>query len=171
MVEQLIRGLSGPIGGDIHYTRRAVPNHHRALIANSKLSNGLKADPVPCAGHTVVCRFVRAVRFRPDDTVARMLFAKFLQEKQREDEALAKMRHVAAHAEGNAFTIYNMGLLHFEMGEAQLALERALEALALGFPRTELKGELVAAGKWIERAPIAAASGAASGTSAAGGVR
>lgn len=35
-VEALIRGASGTIGGDLDYTLRAFPNHHRALNATNR---------------------------------------------------------------------------------------------------------------------------------------
>ncbi|MBK9234580.1 MAG: hypothetical protein IPO19_00375 [Rhodoferax sp.] len=59
-VEALIGGATGPIGGDLDYTLRASPNHHKALIAVSRLSARLKTDQIPSMKYTVDCWFDRA---------------------------------------------------------------------------------------------------------------
>lgn len=160
-VESLIRGHStNLIGGDLDYTLRAFPNHHRALLSTLRLGLRERSPQLPGMRHTVECYFVRAVRFRPDDTTARMLYAMYLHRTGRPESAQQELGQVAAQAGDNGFTHYNLGLLYLEMGDAERALHQAHKALALGFPRTELRDRLSAAGQWRD-APVAPGDGEA----------
>ena len=149
-VEALIRGKSGHIGGDIDYTLRAFPNHHRALIALTRYAERLKTDKPPRAGYTVDCYFDRALRFRPDDHVVRMIYASHLARTGRGPLALQHLEAAKQLVQDNPLSIYNIGLLYFDMKEYDKALEMAHQALALDLPRTELKDQLKAAGRWVE---------------------
>lgn len=164
ITEALIRGKSerSPPGPDIDYTLRAYPNHHRALVATMRFGERTKRDPPPGMRYTVECWLQRAVRFRPDDTVARGLYAKFLVERNRKPEAIAQLKAAEGHAGDNPFSHYNIGLIYLEAKEYDAALVQAHRAMALGFPRTELKDGLVAAGKWQEPTDAPAAPAAAS---------
>jgi len=164
-VESLTRGMTGPYGGDIAYTLRAFPNHHRALAAMQRLAEKEKRDPPLDAKLPVECYFERALRFQPEDTVARMLYASFLVSKKRNDEAVRQLESTRAIAGDNGFTHYNIGLIYFDMKDYEHALAQAHRAVELGFTRTDLKDKLVAVGKWAE--PRSEAEPAASAASAA----
>ena len=168
-VESLISGLTSSMGGDIDYTLRAFPNHHRALIAMKRLGERTKQAMPRGAQFTVECYFKRALMFRPDDAVARMLYATFLASDGRKEEALLQVEAAAEGAPDAGFTQYNAGLIFFEMSDMDRALRQAHRALRLGFEREELKQLLQSAGKWIEPSATDAVptSGAASVDSAA----
>lgn len=151
-VEMLVRGERGHLVQDLDYTLRAFPNHHRALASMVRLGDRQKVTRIAGSKWDVECYLERAVRFRPDDTTVRMLYASFLHPRQRKDEALSHLRVASEYARDNPFTHYNMGLVYLDLGEHGRALEHAQMAQALGFPRTELKDRLVAAGKWAEAA-------------------
>lgn len=164
-VEALIRrpGMSGvAIGGDIDYTLRASPNHHRALVSMSRYGERLGRDKVPGADYTVECYFDRAIRFAPDDPIVRMIYAGFLGRQNRLPEAERQLEIAAGHAGENAFTLYNIGLVYFELKRHAKALEYAHRAKALGWPRPELEQRLRALGQWQDPAPPAAAASSAS---------
>jgi tetratricopeptide (TPR) repeat protein len=160
VTEALISGkhANSRPGPDIDYTLRAYPNHHRALVAAVRLGEKFKADPPPGMRYTAECWLVRATRFRPDDTVARALYAQFLVQRKRNAEALAQLKLAETHAGDNPLTHYNLGLVYLEAKEFELALAQAHKALALGFPRMELKDQLAAAGKWREPAEATASA-------------
>lgn len=164
MVEALIRGTTNTTpGNDIDYTLRAIPNHPKALLAMARLAEREKADPPRGSRYTVDCWFERALRFRPDDQVVRMLYAKTLIDKQRKDEALAHLNIVRIqYAKENPITYYNLGLLYVDIKEYELALQQAYKALELGHPKTELQEKLRALGRWqdppAERPPSAPAN-------------
>lgn len=164
-VEALLRGESGRIGGDLDYTLRAFPNHHRALVSVMRYGEKLNTGHPGDLPRSVECYFVRALRFRPDDSTARMLYARYLDSAARHEEAVQQLDKVSADAPAVAFTQYNLGMVHLEAKRYDLALKHAHAAMALGFPRPELKAGLQAAGRWREPTP-AAADLAASGPAA-----
>jgi tetratricopeptide (TPR) repeat protein len=154
-VDALIRGSSGTVGGDLDYTLRAFPNHPRALLAMMRYGERLKTPQVPGAHYSVECYFQRAIRFKADDAVVRMLYATFLIRENRKAEALQQLAVTRRAAGDNAFTHYNLGLIYFDLGDFELALGEAHKAIALGFPKTALKDRLVSAQKWVEPAASA----------------
>jgi tetratricopeptide (TPR) repeat protein len=136
------------MGQDVQYVLNVFPNHHRALITMEKLVERWKVDPAPGAPFTVECYFDRAIRFRPDDTVARALYAQFLGRRGRSEQAAIQLEQAVKHAKDNALSHYNIGLVFFEIGRHEQALAQAHRALAMGYPRTELADKLKDAGKW-----------------------
>lgn len=151
-VEALVRGKSSiHIGQDLTYTLGAFPNHHRALMSMMLLGQRLKTPQPPYAKYSVECFFERALRFRPDDTTVRLMYASFLVANARAAEATRELEQVAQAVPDDPFTHYNMGLIYLDMKEYEKALAQAHKAMALGFGRTALRDKLEAAGKW--RAP------------------
>ncbi len=165
-VESLLRGKSGTVMGDLDYTLRAFPNHHRALVAVLRLADQQKKAP-ELTGTTVDCYFERALVFRRDDVVVRMLYADYLGRTQRQAQALNHLEFVRTLALDNPLTHYNVGLLFFQFGHYAEALAEAHSAMALGMMRLELMQKLKAVGQWSEPLP-AAADEPASAPSAAG---
>ena len=150
-VEALIRGSSSMhIGADLAYTLNAFPNHHRALMSVMRYGEKLKTPQPEDMQYSVECYFRRALRFRPDDAVARMIYATFLTTKGRPSDALRELGQVEKTAGDNAFTYYNLGLIYVDMKEYEKALTQAHKAMALGFNRTGLRDKLMQAGKWRE---------------------
>lgn len=164
-VESLISGQSGSLGGDIDYTLRAFPNHHRALVSMMNLGGRLKSERPVGSQFSVECYFKRAITFRPDDHVARMLYAKYLSSTARKLEATRQLEYTTEQTKDNGFAQFNVGLLYMEMGEFEKALAQAHAAQRLGFEGSKLRERLMAAGKWAD-APGVAAEPAASAASA-----
>ena len=141
---------SEPPGGDIDYTLRAFPNHHRALMSVMKYGERKKSDKPAGLRYIVECYFERAVRFAPTDTIARMLYATYLIKNSRIPEAVSQLEISTTIAADNAFTHYNIGLVYFDMKNYGKALAQAHQAIALGFPRTELRDLLKGVKQWQE---------------------
>jgi tetratricopeptide (TPR) repeat protein len=165
-VEALVRATTGYLGQDIDYTLRAFPNHHRALLSMMRLAERAKTPQAAKANYSVECYFDRALRFRPEDTTARMLFATYLNKNRRTPEAKQQVDLAVTQAGDNAFTHYNAGLMYLEMKDYDAALKQAHRAQSLGFIRPELRDGLKAAGKWVEP-PADPASAPASSAGAA----
>lgn len=157
-VEALVRGATAPLGGDLDYTLRAYPNHHRALISMMRLGEKTKSAVPPSAKYSVECYFDRAIRFRRDDATVRMIYAMYLYSKARAPDAVRQLEVATELASDNPFTHYNIGLVFLDNRDYQRALVQAHRSSELGFTRTELKDRLVAAGKWVEPAAKAAAA-------------
>jgi uncharacterized protein (TIGR02996 family) len=152
-VEALIKGNTSTLGGDLDYTLRAFPNHHRALLALMRLGKRTKSTQPAGLLYSVECYFDRAIRFRPDDTTVRMIYATFLFDSARPAEADAQLEQVDKRAGDDAFTHYNVGLIYIEHKNFDKALDQAKKAYALGFTRPELREQLKAAGKWSSADP------------------
>ena len=139
-----------PPGSDIDYTLRAFPNHHRALMSVMKYGERKKSQQPTGLHYSVECYFERAIRFRPDDTIARMLYATYLTKNSRLPEAVSQLEISTSLAADNPFTHYNVGLVYFDMKNYGKALAQAHRATALGFERTELRDLLKGVNKWQE---------------------
>ena len=163
-VETLTRGKTSTTGPqlDLDFVLRAFPNHHRALAALIRLWERTKSPQPGDLPRPVECYFERAVRFQPDDTTARLLYATFLHKDKRLPEALEQLKRAKYYAADNAFTHYNIGLVFLDAGEPGEALVQAHRAMSLGFERTGLKDKLVALGRWQDPAPSATSSDTAS---------
>jgi tetratricopeptide (TPR) repeat protein len=164
-VESLIRGQTGAIGGDLDYTLRAFPNHHRALLAVMNLGKREKKDKTAGMNYTVECYFDRALRFASNDTVARSLYAIYLRERSRPADAERQLDIALQHAGDNALSHFNLGLQYFELKAYDKAAQQARAAQSLGLTWPELIQRLREAGRWVE--PEAAAGAASAAASAA----
>ena len=150
-IEALIRGNRTKYpNGDIDYTLRAIPNHHRALLAMVRLGEREKTDHPNQVTYTIECWFNRAVTFRPDDVIVRMLFAEYHYKSGRAKDANSQLVAATSIAKDNAFTHYNIGLHYFDFKNYDQALIQAHKAMALGFPKTELRDQLRSINKWTE---------------------
>lgn len=165
-VESLVRGNSAVLpGGDLDYTLRAIPNHHRALMAMMRYGEKMKSPQPQGTRYSVECYFDRALRFRPDDTIVRMIYATFLSKSARVSEAIQQLEQAGASAGNNAFSHYNIGLVYFDLKYYDKALVQAHKAIALGFIQTGLSDRLRSVGKWTVPAPNSEATPAPVSTS------
>lgn len=150
-VEALIRGNTATRpGGDIDYTLRAIPNHHRALLSMIKLGEKEKTAKPSGSRYSVQCWLERAVSFRPDDAIVRMIYSGFLSSKGNVKDANNQLEFASTYAKDNAFTHYNIGLHYFDLKNYDRALIQAHKAIELGFTHSDLRNQLTAAGKWKE---------------------
>jgi hypothetical protein len=170
-VQALVRGdTSATPGPDIEYVLKTFPNHPGALVAITKWARIKKSMQPSDLKYSVDCHFKRALRFRSDDAVVRMLYAQWLNQTSRKSEALQQVSSV--EAKGNPQTIANLGLLYLELGEPEKALAQAHAVQALGYPVTMLKAALEKAGHWRDADPTSAEQPAsAAGTSASAAAR
>lgn len=152
-VEQNIKGNSSYIGGDLDYTLRAWPNHHRALASMSRQGILEKAVQVRGAKYPVDCYFLRAFEFTPDDGMTHAVYANHLFAHGKLDEALAEFKRAAEMEPKNPTINYNAGLAYLKTKDYDKALMHAQRAYALGFPLPGLKNRLMEAGKWVD-APV-----------------
>jgi tetratricopeptide (TPR) repeat protein len=161
-VEMLIKADTGYIGADIDYTLRAFPNHHRALISAMRYGEKTKSTKPPHMRYSIECYFDRAIRFRPDDAVSRMIYSMYLAKNGRTPEALKQLDITANGAEGkeNPFTHYNLGLNYFDLKEYDKSAIQAHKAYDMGFIQPALKEKLKSVGKWTEPEAVPPNAGA-----------
>lgn len=150
-VEALIRGNTDTLPGpDIDYTLKAIPNHHRALISIMRLGEKENTPQARRTSYSVECYFIRATRFRPDDSIVRMIYSTYLNSKGRLLDAKDQLKTASHYAKDNAFTHYNIGLHYFDLKDYENALFEAHQAMALGFTQSALREKLLSIGRWIE---------------------
>jgi hypothetical protein len=148
-VEALIRGKSGTsIAADISYVLAVSPNHHRALVAATRLAERMKTPQPPRLTYSVDCYYERAIRFARNDGVVRVLYALYLHKQRKMDVALHQLSIATEIAGDNALSHYNIGLAYFELGELNLALAQAHRAKALGFDANHLADLLRQKNAW-----------------------
>jgi len=146
-------GTTTNLAGDLAYTLRVFPNHHGALKTMSDWSVRTKRNPARGGHYTVECWFDRALRFRPDDAMVKMLFGVYLLQVGKSKEAVEHLEQARKEERRNANLHYNLGLAYVRLGRYGEALESAHIAYGLGFPLPGLRNQLVKAGKW--RDPLA----------------
>jgi len=166
-IEALRSGTtSASVEDDIGYTLRAFPNHPRALAAIVRLADRKQSRHPSGLQYSIDCYFERAIRFRADDNVVRMLYAQWLGKTARKEEAMRQLAFVKPG--DNPLTLNNLGLIYAEIGEYSKALDLAHQSQALGYTRPTLQRMLQKAGHWREPSPPqAAASAPGAGASSA----
>lgn len=135
---------------DVAYTLHVFPNHARALRTMVRLGERHNSPRPPGAAYSVFCYFDRAVRFSPDDSTVRMLFAQFLFKQNKKDEALKQLDAGVEVAGSSGLAHYNLGLVYFQLGSFDRALDQAHKAQGLGFEWGNLEEMLKKGGHWKE---------------------
>lgn len=143
-VEYLIKGeKNAHPDGDLDYTLRAWPNHHRAL--NSAITLRLRKDKIYFQNthrSPAECYLQRALRFSPKDAVSYMLYGILLQRLSYYDEAYEKYRRAEDLQPENLNIKYNLGLLLVDMGRMKEAKHYAEQVYARKFPLPGLQRRL-----------------------------
>ena len=147
-VEQLTRGSTSSVGGDLAYVLNAYPNHPRALNAMARLAENEKTSQPPGAAYPIDCYFERAIDFAPSDPIPSLLYGNYLSKKSLYDAALDQYKRAEKIDPQNTNVLYNMGLLYFKMKQYDDALAYAKKAYAAGFPLPGLRQQLESSGHW-----------------------
>lgn len=134
-VELLIKGAKqkGNMLGDIHYTLKAFPNHHRALntVINYRMKNG------PYSNNKGIkqpeCYFLRAINFAPKDDMSMMLYGLYLHKVNKLVDAEDMYKKALKINPNNLQAMYNYGLLALELGNLEQAKGFAKKVYAKGF--------------------------------------
>ncbi|SDA25476.1 TPR repeat-containing protein [Nitrosospira sp. Nsp18] len=147
-VESLRHGNSGSLGGELSYTLMIFPNHHRALAAFGKLSLRDKTLKPAGSKYSVECFFERAIRYKPNDGIVRMVYGNYLLKAGQIDKATEQFQIAVDLDPENPTINYNLGLLYMKKKDYEQANIYAKKAYELGFPLPGLKNQLMEAGKW-----------------------
>ena len=151
-VESLMGGMSSfKAINDLDYTLRAFPNHHRALAAVSNYAFQVDysdAEVIEGGMPSIECYFKRAVEFKPDDSIVRLIYGSFLHRKGQFE--LAKMQYSKALEidPASAEAHYNLGLYYHDSGDLSMAVQHGRKAYELGYPLQGLKNKLIKKGVW-----------------------
>ncbi|MGI0116706.1 tetratricopeptide repeat protein [Zooshikella sp. RANM57] len=147
-VEFLKHGITGAAMGDVSYTLKAFPNHHRALFTVIRYYTQVNRPSNTHKYFSAECFFDRAIRFKPSDGTVHMLYGIYLHRLKKYDEALKSYETALKLSTNKAEVHYNMGLLYADMQQYNKALAHAHEAYKSGYPLQGLKNRLVRANAW-----------------------
>lgn len=149
-VEQLISGESGTIEGDLDYTLRTFPNHHRALASFSNLEREQKRiNPEYKTGYyTVNCYFLRAIANAPEDPIVYLLYGIYNDRLRLRDKAESNYLKSIELDGKSSGTHYNLGLLYYRMDRYDESLKHAKIAYSRRFPLPGLMNKLKKSGHW-----------------------
>lgn len=146
-IRTLAGGETGPTpGGDLSYTLTWFPNHYQALDAMSRLSRQERTLQPRGSRHNLECWFDRAIRFRPEDAMVRVVQAFHHERWRQTDKAREAALAASALQPDDPETNYNLGLILVRLGEHELAHEHAKTAYAMGYPMPGLRNLLRQAG-------------------------
>lgn len=147
-VEMLRHGQSSTIGGDIRYTLNAIPNHPRALRSMTDYFRRDSTRATTEMGMNLECWYNRAISYRPDDPMVRILYADELLRQGKRNEAAENLKIAEQYADDSSTVHYNLGLLYLDLKDYNSSVQHAQKAYALGAALPGLKNKLAQAGKW-----------------------
>ena len=125
--------------GDINYTIRAFPNHHRALYSIIAYKFKYPKEPSPVSPE---CYLQRAVNFKPKDGTVRMLYGIYLHRLKKYKDSLKHYSKAESLGINSGELFYNMGLALYYSGKKAEAKEYAIKAKDLNYPLTSLYKKL-----------------------------
>lgn len=153
-VENLIHGEStDSIAGDIGYTLDKFPNHLRALASLIRYSERTKRTTFPHTPYSVECYLKRAVYFKEDDLLVRLLYTSYLVKHGKNTEASTHLDYIEATENKSPLINYNLGLLYFDLKNFEKSYAYAEQAYADGITLPGLKNKLISAKQWREPRP------------------
>jgi tetratricopeptide (TPR) repeat protein len=147
-VEQLKAGQSSYLMDDLDYVLLAFPNHHRALNSLTRLAQKSKGPRITNARHPTYCYYLRAIEIAPDDARVRGIYAIYLSNNGKVEEALVQSLEGERLGADDGNSLYNIGLLYYKSKDYEMAREYAKRAEAAGYPLSGLKDLLRKAGAW-----------------------
>lgn len=149
-VETLRAGITSSVAGDIGYTLRVRPNHHRALLAITRLALKTNSERPQGSSMSIDCWFVRAKRMSPNDGMVYAIFSTYLARRNRKAEAMENAEQAAAIAPESKNVQYNVAAAYLTVKEYAKAVEHAKRAEELGHPMPSVKNKLKQLGAWKE---------------------
>ncbi|MCE4557569.1 hypothetical protein [Pelomonas cellulosilytica] len=152
-VAELRKPIFQYFGPDLHYTLWAFPNHPRALLTLINLTLKEKTQQPMLLPFTAECYFERALRYKPDDLLVRMVYALYLKTYDRKADALVQLDYVVQKADDVPMTQYNAAKLYYELGEYEKSRAAMKTAVTLGVPYQDLIEQLRKAGHWDDEKP------------------
>lgn len=159
-VEGLIRGNRGTLEGDLNYTLRAWPNHHRALLSIIKfqinVNNKIQIGPngkLDKLATPPECYLQRAMHFSPEDAVVYSLYGHYLRKMGRLEDAVKYYEKALKLEPENAKFAYSFSLLLIDLKRYEEAVKYAKVAYQRKNTPKGLRQKLEKLGVWNETNP------------------
>ncbi|KFI22369.1 hypothetical protein [Nitrosococcus oceani] len=137
---------------NLDYLLRHFPNHHKGLYTVSQFEDHVGGKLPQKRGwswrRSAACYFDRAIRFRPNDGVVRMLYGIYLHKENNLKKALEQYKIGLDLIPDSSELNYNLGLLYYDLKKYKLARKYAATAYELGYPLPGLRDMLKKIGYW-----------------------
>lgn len=146
--ENLVKGMTGAIGGDLDFVVRYSPNHHRGLAALVRLAVRDKTPQPRGVLIPVECYLLRAIEFAPSDPEVLKIYGTYLSRLGRNSEAITRFEQAEKIAPDDPVVAYNMGLLLTEKRDFERARMYAVKAYEGGLQLPGLRDKLAKQGQW-----------------------
>lgn len=131
-VATLTHGASSTLAGDLDYTLRAFPNHHRALQSLADLGIREKSTKIADMHYSVPCYFSRAINYTPTDGLVNALYAYYLSNFNQNEMAILEAENGIKKNPKVSKIYYLAALTYHKAGNQQKSYEYALMAKKLG---------------------------------------
>ncbi len=138
--------------GDLDYTLRAFPNHHKALYSIVKYASSKNPKHQKPLTKSAECYFQRAMAFQPRDGKVRLLYGLYKSRRNQYEEAKAQFVEAERLMPNSAEVQYNIGLVLAKNKDYDQAYTHAVKAYQMGYPLPGLRNILRRAGKWPDSA-------------------
>lgn len=148
--EYLIKPVAGSFAGDLDYTLRAWPNHHKALLTLSRfqIMMNKKAIRPEKLMSPVECYFQRAIHFNPKDYGSQLLYANYLGKIGKPELAKEWYEKALNIFPDSARIAYSYSLFLINQKQYGLALQFAKKAYQNKNSPPGLKNKLKKIGIW-----------------------
>ncbi len=151
-IQQLIRGKTGSVLGDINYTIMAFPNHYKALTAlmyyDSIFQSEIIAKKKRAISPPLECYFQRAMNFVSKDATLKMLYAGYLKKKNKIELATQFYEKAIELAPKQLRFRYIYAMFLMDQKQYNPAVEQAKIIYEKHYPDQKLKKALIKLGKW-----------------------
>jgi tetratricopeptide (TPR) repeat protein len=151
-VENLVRGTTGTLPGDLVFILGSIPNHHRALISMGRWQTE-RGRPRGAGYPDMDCYFKRAFQFAPRDSQLYFVQGIYLQRLRKYPEARRAYARAEEMGVSSPELFYNRGLLEANAGDIKAARIYADKAYALGYPLPGLRIKLKSMGVRLDAKP------------------
>jgi len=153
-VENHTKGKSGSIAGDLDYTLRAIPNHHKALLSTIryqlKLNNNLLQKKKKLLT-PIECYLQRGINFNPKDVGTLALYAYYLKKLKRYNKSEKIFQKALEIEPDNTKIQYTYSLLLIKLKLYEKALELAQKVYKKKGAPIALKKQLIKLDIWKEK--------------------
>jgi len=137
------------IPGNLDYTLRAIPNHHRALLTAIRFQLKANKNIIKEKLKTPVeCYFQRAINFSPNDPRIYFLYGYYLHKVGRLNGSQEMFEKSLEISPNSIKTQYAYGLLLVDMKKYDKALEYAKKIYKQGNFHPGLRNKLIMHGVW-----------------------
>ncbi|MFC6438697.1 tetratricopeptide repeat protein [Bowmanella sp. JS7-9] len=140
-VQNLNKGQTSRLPGDMLFILKIIPNHPRVLLTYSRyekkyteLESFRLNDAHNKPPYSAECLIKRAINVYPQHTETHKVLGIHYFQHGNFQQALQPFKHIEATNPNDIENLYNLGLTYCKLGEIELAKQYAAAAYGAGYP-------------------------------------